>query len=352
VKRGLRLLEAPGSAFGALVNIARFGWNAAWNVMMVELAPSSASGDYVRPPSAFLSSAATDSSKRDSAAGEIETRASLFYGVACQWCHRCLVARALLGLEERLDIVELVPGQDGLWVISNDDDRARWGYRLKNVYRSLAPNYRGRFTAPLLVSAYVDHGDSHAEIVSNESGDILSLLPAAFGLADAPRSLAGKQGAHVWLRPPLGNSYGVDPEELDAMCDSHYAAISNGVYRCGFATTQEAYERAELALFDALDAIEVTLCATRFLLSGELVTEADVRVFPTLFRFDAVYARLFKAGRKFIEKDYPSICGWLRDMYSMPGVKATCDLEATRKSYYSSLFPLNPVRDVDTICFV
>jgi Glutathione S-transferase, N-terminal domain len=201
VKRGLRLLEAPGSAFGALVNIARFGWNAAWYVMMVELAPSSASGDYVRPPSAFLSSAAPDSSKRDSAAVEIETRATLFYGVACQWCHRCLVARALLGLEQRLDIVELVPGQDGLWVISSDGDRARWGYRLKNVYRSLAPNYRGRFTAPLLVSAYVDPGDSNAEIVSNESGDILSLLPAAFGLADAPCSLAGKQGAHVWLRP-------------------------------------------------------------------------------------------------------------------------------------------------------
>jgi glutathionyl-hydroquinone reductase len=338
-KRGLRLLEAPGSAFGALVNTARFGWNTVWRIMMAELAPSSASGDYVRPQSAFLSPT------RDASFSSEATRPILFYGAACQWCHRCLLARALLGLEQKLDIVQLMPGNDGLWVVACDDDRERWGYRLKNVYRSLAPGYRGRFTAPLLINASVNPEDQKQdEILSNESSDVLALLPQAFDVDDAPVPLAGSDGAVAWLRPPLGNRFGIDPYALDVMCELHYAAISNGVYRCGFATTQEAYDRAESALFDALDAVDSQLRQTRFLCSGQVVTEADVRLFPTLFRFDAVYARLFKAGRKFVDKDYPAIAGWLRDIYALPGVKATCDLEATRRSYYLSLFPLNPVR--------
>jgi glutathionyl-hydroquinone reductase len=238
---------------------------------------------------------------------------------------------------DALPTVRLRPGGDGLWRVADAGDAARWGARLRDVYDACVDGgYRGRATAPLLVDA--GGAGRPPQVVSNESADMLRLLPAAF--ADEPVAVAA--GVHVWLRPPPGNAAGVDARDVDDVCDLIYDRVNNGVYKCGFAVTQAAYERAEAALVGALDTLEARLRATRFVCSATTVTEADVRLFPTMFRFDAVYARLFKCGRKTVAADLPAIAGWLRDMYALPGVRETCDLDATRDSYYSSLFMLNP----------
>lgn len=264
--------------------------------------------------------------------------AVLFVGYACPWCHRVLLARALLGLEDNIQVVQVLPGKDGLWMLPDGPDKDRWGSRLRDVYRSLSESYSGRFTAPLLIN-----NDSNGPaLVSNESSDILDLLPRVFSIADKPLSISNGDGAEVWLRPPSHNAYGVDVGKLDELCERIYSAVNNGVYKCGFATSQEAYERAERDLFATLDYLEIILRSSRFLCSALLVTEADARLFPTAFRFDAVYSHLFKANRKCLRADYPAISGWLSDIYNFRGVSQTCDLEATRQSYYKNLFPLNP----------
>lgn len=291
------------------------------------IAPSSSSGDYVRPQSRFTTP--------DRATRGITT---LFVGVACPWCHRVLLARALLQLNDPIRVVLLDPGADGLWVLAAPAEQNKWGKRLRDVYQSTASSYRGRYTAPLLVD---DTDPLDRRIVSNESADILRLINDALA-PPGPQPLDHPGDVSVWLRPDATNAYDIDVADLDDVCNDVYEFINNGVYKCGFATTQAAYERSENALFETLDRMEDRLTRSRFLCSPTIVTEADVRLFPTVFRLDAVYGKLFKAGRKTIRADYPALYGWMRDIYAMPGVSAISDLEATRQNYYTSLFPLNP----------
>lgn len=275
VSRGLRVLEAP-YAFGYVVRGARYVWRTIWTLMMAELAPSSSTGAYVRPKSQFSSGGTA----RD------VTHLTLYEGVACPWCHRAMLARALLGLD--VSVVRVIPGDDGLWRLPD-------GRRLRDVYNEYAPTYSGRYTAPLLVDT------NGGELVSNESADILCLFDT---IATVPRSVIGDARAAVHLRP-WGNS------DVDALCERIYQGVNNGVYQCGFATTQVAYEKAEALLFDTLDELERRLQYSRFLCSATLITEADVRLFPTVYRFDAVYGVLFKACRKSISADYPAIFAWM-----------------------------------------
>jgi glutathionyl-hydroquinone reductase len=314
--------------------------------MMAELAPSSPQGDYSRPSNALPRAAA------------LPPRATLFVGLACPWCHRALLARALAlpsTGDTRMDVVHVLPGRDGLWGLA-PEDQARWGAgRLRELYARAAPQYSGRATAPLLLAdsragpAESPHAAATvastfpAAILANDSADILALIaeagksaPIWYGEPDDPASVA------VWLRPPEQNEFDVDSAHLERLCTRIYENINNGVYKTGFATTQAAYERAENALFDALDDVDAILSSTRFLVSSVVVTEADIRLFPTVFRFDAVYGHLFKACRKSIALDYPAIAAWMRDIYSLPGVGESCDLRGTHDNYYSSLFPLNP----------
>lgn len=190
---------------------------------------------------------------------------------------------------------DLVPGEEGLWKLAGEEAL------LRDVYLESEPEYTGRSTAPLLL----DVGDGGG-IVSNESADILRLL------GDAAGCVKLDEGTSVWLRPPGGSECGVDVEEMDRFCDTLYADVNDGVYRCGFATSQVAYEEAQNSLFECLDDVEARLDKSRFLFSPDVVTEADVRLFPTVFRFDAVYAVLFKAARKTIRADYPAISAWIR----------------------------------------
>ena len=164
-----------------------------------------------------------------------------------------------------------------------------------------------------------------ASIVNNESADIIVILNQAFD---------------QWATRPAVDLY---PDALKADInrwnERTYHAVNNGVYRCGFAQTQAAYDRAVAELFDALDAIDQALALAPYL-CGDAVTLADVRLFTTLFRFDVVYYSLFKCNRRRIQ-DYAHLGPYLRRLYQLPGVAETCDIEAVKRDYYGNLFPLN-----------
>jgi len=190
---------------------------------------------------------------------------------------------------------------------------------LKRVYDAATGGaYEGRCTAPLLVDV-----DARA-IASNESGDIVRAFLEA-----------RDRGNAADLRPP-----GL-AEAVDATCADVYERVNNGVYRCGFATSQAAYDAAERDVHDGLADLDAALRESRWV-CGAVVTEADVRLYPTVARFDACYAPLFRCGRRLIRADYPHVERWRADFAALPGVAATVDVAAAARSYYASLFPLNP----------
>ena len=191
---------------------------------------------------------------------------------------------------------------------------------MKEFYRLAQPGYSGRSTVPVL-------WDSQQQtIVNNESADIIVMLNGAFDAI-----------AH---NPQL-DLYPSDLKiTIDEWNEKIYHAVNNGVYRCGFAQTQAAYNQACDELFTVLDEIDAVLAHQRYL-CGATLTLADVRLFTTLFRFDIVYYGLFKCNRRRIQ-DYANLGPYLRDLYQLPGVADTCDLDAVKRDYYGNLFPLNP----------
>ncbi|NJS42281.1 hypothetical protein HC766_09135, partial [Candidatus Gracilibacteria bacterium] len=168
--------------------------------------------------------------------------------------------------------------------------------------------------------------DVKGAIVNNESSEIIVMLNSEF---------------NEFARHPELDLYpDTLREKIDRWNEKIYHAVNNGVYRCGFAQTQAAYDVACSELFAVLDEIDRALLTNRYL-CGNSVTLADVRLFTTLFRFDAVYYSLFKCSLRRIQ-DYQNLSGYLRDLYQLPGVAATCDLDAVKRDYYGNLFPLNP----------
>lgn len=161
-------------------------------------------------------------------------------------------------------------------------------------------------------------------MINNESAEIIELLNDGFGsLASGPD-----------LYPEAHQS------EIDALNEKIYATVNNGVYRCGFAQTQAAYDQAVTALFSTLDELNERLSTQRYLF-GSGLTLADVRLFTTLIRFDVAYHGIFKCNRRRIA-DYPHLSGYLSDIYQLPGIAETCDIDAVKRDYFGNLFPLNP----------
>lgn len=294
---------------GLMVRTVKFVWSRLWHTMMVRLAPSSQSGEYVRPESAFRGRLPAE---------PVAGRYWLVVGLGCPWAHRTLVARSLKGLESALPVARVSPSPDqGIWVFEQPFEGCA---TLPQLYQLAQPGYSGRATVPVLWDSL------SRTIINNESADIIEILNDSFNALAAQPQLD--------LAPaPLK----ADIERWDQRI---YAAVNNGVYRCGFAQSQAAYDTACAELFAALDEIEAALCDRRYL-CGDRPTLADVRLFTTLFRFDAVYYGLFKCNRRRIQ-DYPNLGPYLRDLYQLPGVAATCDLEAVKRDYYGNLFPLNP----------
>ncbi|MGF1499871.1 MAG: glutathione S-transferase family protein [Elainellaceae cyanobacterium] len=319
--------KRAGLPGGWIIRLGRFVWATMWHLMMARLAPRSPEGDYVRPESQFRQVVYAENEAGPNAGTNHQyspaaRRYCLIVGTGCPWAHRTLVVRALKGLEEAMPVIKVIPSPAaGGWVFEKDFDADGTICRaLADLYRVAQPGYGGRSTVPVLWDTQT------CTIVNNESAEIIEILNDAFN----------QFASHADLD--------LQPDDLKAAIASWnekiYPGVNNGVYRCGFAQTQTAYDRAVGELFAVLDEIDAALVNQRYL-CGDRLTLADIRLFTTLFRFDAVYYSLFKCNRRRIQ-DYSHLGAYLRDLYQLPGVAATCDLEAVKRDYYGNLFPLNP----------
>ncbi|MGJ3244807.1 MAG: glutathione S-transferase family protein [Elainellaceae cyanobacterium] len=298
-----------------IIRLGKFAWTTMWHLMMSKLAPRDPSGAYIRPESAFRQAV---TSSEDSPYPAAANRYRLYVGLGCPWAHRTLVVRALKGLDDAVPITIVSPSPiEGGWVFDEPEEGCT---TLRERYEQAQPGYRGRATVPVLWDA-----ETHT-IVNNESADIIITLNSEF---------------NAFASHPELDLYPADlKSSIDAWNDKIYSAVNNGVYRCGFAQTQAAYETACNELFEMLDEIDAALQTNRYL-CGDRLTLADVRLFTTLFRFDIVYYGLFKCNRRRIQ-DYQHLGAYLRDLYQLPGVAKTCNLDAVKRDYYGNLFPLNP----------
>ncbi len=251
-------------------------------------------------------------------------RYHLYVSLACPWAHRTLILRALKGLDSLIDVsVVSWLMQDHGWTFdtqqgSSGDHLDALQY-LHQRYTQDDPHYTGRVTVPVLWDK------KEKRIVNNESSEIIRIFNSAFDEL-------------------TGNRLDLYPEPLrptiEALNERIYPAVNNGVYRAGFATTQDAYEAAFDDVFNELDYLEDLLGRNRYL-AGEYLTEADVRLFTTLVRFDAVYHGHFKCNLRRLS-DYPNLSNWLRELYQWPGVAQTVNMEHIQKHYYMSHKTINP----------
>jgi len=295
-----------------IIQLGRFVWTTMWKMMMSNLAPRDASGAYLRPESQFRDRIGSKS--YPAASG----RYKLFVGMSCPWAHRTLITRALKGLESTIDISIVSPSpENGGWILGKPEFGCT---TLAELYRLAKPGYKGRSTVPVLWDCETN------TIVNNESSEIIVMLNAEFN--------------EFTTHPEIDLYPESLRDEIDSWNLKTYNSVNNGVYRCGFAQTQEAYEIACNELFAMLDTIDKTLEKNRYL-CGDTLTLADIRLFTTLFRFDAAYYGIFKCSRRRIQ-DYENLGAYVRDIYQLPGVAETCDLQAVKRDYYGNLFPLNP----------
>lgn len=292
---------------------------------------SKSGGRFEREPTRFRNFVTADGGPGPTGEGGFPAEAGryhLYVCLACPWAHRTLIFRALKKLENviSVSIVSPLMGDEG-WTFNEAEgstgDSGNHTRKLGEVYLLAAPKYSGRVTVPVLWDK------TRKTIVSNESAEIIRMLNTAFNaFTDDRRDFYPEK-----LRT-----------EIDAINNEVYPNINNGVYRAGFATKQEAYEEAFRALFAALGRMEGRLSKHRYLAGGAL-TEADWRLFTTLIRFDAVYYSHFKCNERRI-LDYPNLSNYLRDLYQVPGVKGTVDLDHIKRHYYWSHPQINPTRIV------
>jgi putative glutathione S-transferase len=298
----------------------------------------STGGRFVRKDAAFRNWVTVDGAPGPSGHGGFQAEAGryhLYVSLACPWAHRALIVRALKGLEETINVsvVHWLMLENG-WTFADGPgatpDNVNGARLLHQVYTTADPDYTGRVTVPVLWDR------KQGTIVSNESSEIIRMLNSAFdGLGANPGD---------FYPAALRNQI----DEINALV---YDTLNNGVYKSGFATTQSAYEEAVAPLFETLDWLEARLATRRFL-AGETFTEADIRLFTTLIRFDAVYVGHFKCNLRRIA-DYPNLSAYTREIYQLPGVADTVNFEHIKRHYYEShrginpagIVPLGPVLD-------
>jgi len=250
-------------------------------------------------------------------------RYHLYVSLACPWAHRTLIFRQLKGLESLISVSIVHPHMlDQGWHFAEPEPL--YGFRhAHQLYCKAGAQYTGRVTVPILWDK------QQQTIVSNESAEIIRMFNSAFN------DITGNRDDYY----PAALL-----EEIDEINLFVYDNINNGVYRCGFATTQEAYDEAFDSLFAALDQLESRLSNHRYLV-GNQITEADWRLFTTLVRFDAVYVGHFKCNRNRVS-DMPNLWGYLRDLYQQPGIAETVNFEHIKNHYYYSHESINPTRIV------
>ncbi len=283
---------------------------------------ASGPGEFVRRESAFRQRVAADGA---SGFRTEPGRYHLYVSYACPWAHRTVIVRRLKKLEDvvSLSVVDPIRDERG-WAFREGPDHGADpvnGFAfLSEAYLATDPSYADRVTVPVLWDRETK------AIVNNESSEIIRMLDSEFDEWGDPS---------VVLYPPQHR------DAIDEINDYVYADVNNGVYRCGFAGTQEAYDLAFARLFKALDVLDERLAAQRFLVGAE-PTEADWRLFPTLVRFDAVYVGHFKCNLRRIA-DYPHLSGYLRDLYAVPGVAETVNMDHIKRHYYTTQRTLNPL---------
>jgi len=288
----------------------------------------STGGRFVRKDSAFRNWITADGSAGPTGEGGFKAepgRYHLYVSLACPWAHRALIFRALKGLQAMIDVSVVSPFmRDQGWTFHNDfpgvvADPLHGAEFAHQVYSKADPTYTGRVTVPILWDKQT------GRIVSNESSEIIRMFNSAFdGVGATP-----------------GDFYPADLRaEIDAVNAPIYNTVNNGVYKSGFATSQEAYEEAVTALFATLDDLEERLSGRRYL-AGDRITEADWRLFTTLVRFDPVYVGHFKCNIRRIV-DYPNLWAYTRELYQVPGVAETVNMDHIKTHYYASHETVNP----------
>ncbi|WP_371193333.1 glutathione S-transferase family protein [Glaciecola sp. SC05] len=255
-------------------------------------------------------------------------RYHLYVSLACPWAHRTLIFRALKGLDEHITVSVVSPDmlengwEFGAYQDATEDHVFGFNY-MHQVYTKVKPNITTRVTVPVLFDKKTQ------QIVNNESADIIRILNTAFNEI-------------------TGNTEDYYPQELhhqiDLINSFVYDNINNGVYKSGFATTQEAYEESVINLFNALDKIESILSKQRYLV-GDQITEADWRLFTTLIRFDPVYVGHFKCNIRRIA-DYPNIYNYMKELYQIEGIADTTNFDHIKRHYYFSHTMINPTQVV------
>jgi glutathionyl-hydroquinone reductase len=285
----------------------------------------STGGRFKRTEPKFRNWVTPDGSPGPSGSGGFKAergRYHLYVSLACPWAHRTVLLRKLKGLEDVISMTEVEPlmGEEG-WQFGPDADldTVNGKQKLNQIYLLTDPRYTGRVSVPVLWDK------ERGTIVNNESPEIIRMLNTAFDAFTNDRT----------------DYYPAELRgEIDAVNALVFQNVNNGVYRCGFASTQEAYEEAFLDLFGTLDQLEARLSRQRYL-AGGVITEADWRLFTTLLRFDAVYVGHFKCNLRRIA-DYPNLSNYLRDLYQVPGVAETVNMDHIKRHYYGSMRNLNP----------
>ncbi|WBY03310.1 glutathione S-transferase family protein [Ramlibacter tataouinensis] len=279
-------------------------------------------GEFVRTTSAYRHRITADGSSGFPAE---PGRYHLYVSLACPWAHRTLIARVLKRLQDVVSVSVVEPVMTQGWSFSQAlPDHLYGASHLHQLYTMADPQYTGRVLVPVLWDK------QRRTIVNNESSEILRMFNDAFA-GQVP------DGADLYPQPWRA--------EIDRLNAFVYGDINNGVYRCGFATEQRAYERAFGRLFGALDQVEALLQQRQWLAGSPQPTEADWRLFTTLARFDAVYFGHFKCNRNRIE-DFARLSGYLRELYRVPGIAATVDIDHIKRHYYMSHPHINPSRIV------
>ncbi|MFC5752045.1 glutathione S-transferase family protein [Actinomadura rugatobispora] len=274
-------------------------------------------GGFVRQPNRF-----TDTITADGSSGHRAEpgRYRLLVSLACPWAHRTLIVRRLLGLEETISVGVVDPIRDERGWRFPEPDPVTGATFLSELYLATAPSFDGRYTVPCVWDAET------GLLVTNDFPAITITMEtefAAWHAAGAPDLYPER------LRP-----------EIDELDERVYQTVNNGVYQAGFATAQEPYDQAVEALFATLDALEERLAGNRYLF-GDRVTEADVRLYPTLARFDAVYYSHFKCNLRRLV-DYPNLWAYARDLYSLPAFGETTDFDHIKRHYYVTQRMVNP----------
>ncbi|HWO42183.1 MAG TPA: glutathione S-transferase family protein [Candidatus Eisenbacteria bacterium] len=298
--------------------------------------PADGRGRFVRPDSQFRNWITPGGTRGPSGIGGFKAepgRYHLFVAHSCPWAHRTIIFRKLKKLEDVVSMsIADKPKTQG-WSYSKAIDDFEPGadgiFRLHQVYAAADPHYSGKVTVPTLWDR------ERRTIVNNESSEIIRMFNSAFAAhTDADYDFYPEE-----LRP-----------EIDRVNEIVYRDFNNGVYRAGFARSQEAYEEAAKSVFVCLDMMERLLNERRYL-AGDRITEADWRAFPTLLRFDLVYYSHFKCNLRRIQ-DYPNLTNYLRELYQWPGIKETLDLDKIKAGYYgqrninpTGIVPIGPILD-------